>query len=213
MFSTNGPRARPEIPKDAGGFTFVPLSESERLDTEEYGSTFVRPDVVQDLARDASIAHLKHLEQELWLTQDLYVASPASLEALASWRPTPQVFGSIDALEIRPDGRFMVSGWAADPRSGAPLAEVRIRGFDHEERAELAHVREDVARFHQRDDFSQSGWILRGHWSPPPPNSHTDSSLYLVTATGKTLSGFECVFDLMILKEFAAPLESQSKGA
>ena len=41
IFTTHGDAVEPGIPKEPGGFTFVPSSESERLDTQEYGSSFV----------------------------------------------------------------------------------------------------------------------------------------------------------------------------
>ena len=194
VFSTHGPAVRPEVPKDASGFTFVPSSESRELEGEEYGSTFVSRAVVEEIAGRCGVAHLGFLERELWMVQDVVVASPAPVPGPSSWQNTSFVQGVVDRVILR-DGQFHVDGWAADGRRDAPLAAVRLL-LDGRLVAEVpvGGRRGDVAAQLGRTDWAASGWELHGTLPELPAGRH------LVAAQGVTADGTEGVFEIVELE-------------
>lgn len=90
--------------------------------------------------------------------------SPAAApKPAARPQPPPAVIGWIDSAN-RPAGTSSVevAGWAADPRSGAPVAKVelllngKVVGV-----ARTGEPRRDVMQTLKRPDFLKSGWKAR----------------------------------------------------
>lgn len=78
-------------------------------------------------------------------------------------KATPTVMGWIDKATHAPgSGVLEVAGWAADSRTGAPVAKVevflsgRVVGL-----ANTGEVRPDVVGVFKRNDFSKAGWKAR----------------------------------------------------
>ena len=191
VFSTHGPGVVPEIPKDPSGFTFVPQSESLGLEAAEYGSTFVSQDMVTQIAREHGIAHLSFAERDLWMIQDLHVASRAPVRGFDAWRNVSFVQGVVDRIVIE-DGEFHIDGWAADTRHDMPMRCVRLL-VDGREVASIPvdQPRVDVARFKKRTDWLYSGWSLHGQMPELPPGEH------LLAAKGVSATGATGVLDIM----------------
>jgi SAM-dependent methyltransferase len=191
VFSTHGQGVIPEISKDPGGFTFVPQSESLGLEATEYGSTFVSPEVVAEIAQEHGLAHLTSLERELWMLQDLYVASPSPMRGMEAWRNASFVQGVVDRVLVR-DGEFHIDGWAADTRRDMPMRCVRLL-IDGAEVATVAvdKPRADVARGKGREDWLYSGWALHGRMPELPHGAH------LLAAQGVSASGATGVIDIL----------------
>jgi len=194
VFSTHGARVIPSISKSSDGFTFVPRSESRGLDTAEYGSTFVRPDVVRALADEAGVTNLVGVDRELWKLQDVFVGSRASLAALESWDNSPYVHGLVDRLLFSDDGRFHIDGWAAESGAGARLQDVRlvVNGQDLAG-VELGAAREDVADAWGRPEWIHSGWSLQGKLPPIDPGRH------VLGVRARSDAGTTDVFDVLDL--------------
>ena len=84
----------------------------------------------------------------------------AAPKAAAQPKPAPTVLGWIDSSK-RPAGSSTldVTGWAADARSGSPVAKVelllngKVVGT-----AQTGEARRDVAQVMKRPDFLKSGW-------------------------------------------------------
>ena len=94
----------------------------------------------------------------------VYFAVPrsdaAAPKAAAKSKPPPTVLGWIDSFK-RPAGfsTLEVTGWAADTRSGSPVAKVelllngKVVGM-----AQTGEARRDVAQVMKRPDYLKSGW-------------------------------------------------------
>jgi SAM-dependent methyltransferase len=191
VFSAHGPEAVPEIAKDPSGFTFVPQSESLNLDSAEYGSAFVTPDMVREIAREEGLAHIAFVERDLWMLQDLYVVSRVALPGLSAWQNVSFVQGVIDRVQIQ-EGEFAIDGWAADSRRGVPMQSVRLL-VDGQEVAsvEVKAPRADVARLKGRPDWAHSGWSLHGRLPELASGEH------LLAAEGVSTTGATGVLDIL----------------
>ncbi len=137
VFSTHGPRHVDAAARDASGFTFVPESETLRLEAQAYGSAYVEVELVHRLAREAGLAPLATAPDDLWSSQDLHVAGRAEFVApdgLSTWTASPVPRGSVDRLE-RSDapragwvwigGTVRGSGRGSD-RDACAVEEVRV---------------------------------------------------------------------------------------
>ncbi len=87
----------------------------------------------------------------------------AALKAAAKRAPAPTVLGWIDSSRRPPGSSTLdVTGWAADARSGSPVAKVelllngKVVGT-----AQTGEPRRDVAQVMKRPDFLKSGWKAR----------------------------------------------------
>jgi len=193
VFSTHGYGICHDIKKCGSGYTFVSRSESNVLDSSEYGTSYVRPDAVKLLADSAGVAQLYAKERELWQFQDLYVASRSALTGLEEWPRTSVIDGRVDIFH-QLDNSFYVSGWAADRAGGAPLADIRLSCLDIEARAEVGFLRSDVAEIRKRPDYERSGWQLEGRWA----GLHQDAVLL---AFARSSSGVEMCFDAKVVAD------------
>ena len=192
VFSTHSPELLDPERRDTSGFTFVRASESHVLDLGDYGSTFVEPEVLHELAREAGVAHLAGLERELWRIQDVYVASNEPVPGLVDWRPAPIAHGSILEASVSRlnGGHARIHGFVRVPVAYAPVTAVELRlgpgdaGGEGDPRVEpCAHrpydraLPQDVggARFRQTD------WLLEG---PAPELLDTRAPLCVTARFG-----------------------------
>ncbi|HEX9147801.1 MAG TPA: hypothetical protein VF958_01445 [Thermoanaerobaculia bacterium] len=83
--------------------------------------------------------------------------------AAAPPKPVPTVMGWVDKATHAPgSGILDVAGWAADSRTGAPVARVeillneRVVGL-----ASTGEVRRDVVGIFKRNDYAKAGWKAR----------------------------------------------------
>lgn len=194
VFSTHGEKVRPEVVKDPSGFTFVRRSESAILKKREYGSSFVRPDVVRDLAAAEGIENMLLLEKDLWLLQDLWVVSKRGLRHGSRLAPTSKIYGRLDSVTVDPHGESQASGWAFDWANGAPLAEVSLLVNDLVYPARRGEERPDVAAMFGRDDVRSAGWSASGD-SASLPRGELD-----VLVNGVSSSGVRMIFDVTVTR-------------
>jgi len=126
VFSTHSPRVLEPAQRDPSGYTFVPSSESRVLAGEEYGSSWIEPELVRELCVREGSEHLAVLERELWRIQDVWIVSREPLPGLARWRPAPVARGSILRATLAPDGHAWIGGFVRIPREHAPPRELRV---------------------------------------------------------------------------------------
>ena len=71
--------------------------------------------------------------------------------------------GRVDTVRLSPSGRNLdLAGWAADRRTGAPIAKVEVRLSDRVVAiAKLGLARRDVAGTLRRSDYLHSGWTAQ----------------------------------------------------
>ena len=134
--STHGLWMPQAPPHDGHGLAFHPESESLTLDGQEYGTTFVAPEEVERLAREAGFAEVRGLERELWKLQDLFVMSPAPLPAARRWTPAPVLDGAIDGCDFGGGalggvpGALVMHGWVECRDPQQPIDRVTLHVDD-----------------------------------------------------------------------------------
>lgn len=170
LFSTHGTEL---IGSDAG-FVFREESESHVLDKQEYGATFVAPEVVRELSAEAGVQHLWQLPRELWWCQDLNVAAPRDHPGLAELRHASVARGKIVQVDIDPErAHAWVGGFVRVPRRGPALERVELLldgelCFD----AVLAPYETDMGAGEPSAQFLQRDWYLEGSFAGLPPGAH-----------------------------------------
>ena len=126
VFSTNGYNTLPETPKDESGFTFLRQSETERLDLDEYGTTFITPGVTREIAAVVGVVDLHHFPKDLWHIQDLWLARPQMTPQWDGCCGTPTIYGEITKAHFpRPDHAW-IGGYVKVVPDAPDVVDVRI---------------------------------------------------------------------------------------
>lgn len=102
--------------------------------------------------------------------------------------PSSGLEGSVDLVRLSPSGRNLdVAGWAADRRTGAPIAKVEVRLNDRVVAlARVGVARQDVAGAFRRSDYLYSGWTAQIDVAGFRPGIYT-VSVYASSAAGEKL--------------------------
>lgn len=174
----------------AGGILFSAHSEAaSRLDTKQYGTSFVTEAYVADQIETATGARsYGRVPRGFWDFQDVYLTSGPRQHDPSSLRCEPPIMGHVDTVEFAA-GQVSVSGWA---RATQPGLTLRIRVGDsvlHESRR--FDVRPDVAHV-RGPEFMESGFAVTLDVAPAGP----DSQLLVVDATAGDLT--TCFYALPI---------------
>ena len=162
------------------GLYFEAQSESDFLDLEAYGSTWVSEAFVASLLGRLSGGRARYhrIPFGLWHLQDVYtVGEGVDLSRITAGRG---VQGYLDVLPVGRSAALKLRGWAVDHDRHAAADEVVIR-LDGEvfQRLKPRQKRPDVQAFLGGDEaFLHCGWEVT--LDPPP---HPDA-LLLVTAQG-----------------------------
>jgi SAM-dependent methyltransferase len=109
-------------------FSFRPSSESTRLDTSEYGSSwaserFVRTAVLDELGISWSV---ERFPRGLVAHQDVYVLVPEPVVDFSKLRLRREVDGFVERLELDVGNRLHCSGWLADRQRGKRPVAVEL---------------------------------------------------------------------------------------
>lgn len=148
------------VPMSETGLLFSPASESQSLDKQEYGTTFVTEEYVRrtiDRITDGT-AKVTRISKGLNRYQDLYAVSDRSVAS-----SSPLVFyhhpeGKIDYCYIQPNGEVRLSGWAIDFNPGGTV-EVQLWSASHLiSTYTCSEERPDIVDHYQQPNFLMSGW-------------------------------------------------------
>lgn len=193
LFSTHSPFAIDAAARDASGFTYQPQSGIPHLDTSEYGSTFVRPDVVEALCAEAGIGHVWHLERELWRIQDVYVVAKEPVPSLDRWTHASICRGAILRADITPAGLAFVGGYVRTPTTSGRVESVEVV-VDGDARYPCRHAPHPLALPESEGGrhFTQTDWFVEGQAAELLGGSH------VVAALG-SVDGNRSVFDVTLL--------------
>jgi len=151
----------PHVPMSDAGFLFSPASESQSLDKQEYGTTFVTETYVRRVLDRVSDGKAKvyRIPKGLNRYQDLYAVSEGDAAQTAPPTFSHHPEGKIDYCYIKPDGEVRLSGWGVDFNAGGRVEEVQLwAGSRLLGTYPCTQERRDIAEHYQQPELLQSGW-------------------------------------------------------
>jgi len=184
IFTTHADVYCPSDQRDSSGFSFVRESESRALSLDEYGTTYLTPEALRNIAREIGIQHLYSVPSEAWGRHDVQVVSHRSRKALEQLAHAPRILGAILRSEVRATGHGWVGGWAiAAPSDPLEAIELRVPGLPPTP-AILG-----PSRAHDRGSFLHCEWYVEG------PLNMLRKGQHPLLAVGRMASGREICFD------------------
>ena len=112
------------------GFLFEGHSESERLETADYGSCWISRQHVEQLAGALpELGAIDFLERGVWAFQDLFVLTREGASGVAPAQPSeiePEPIGFLETARPISPGSVELTGWALDRRSPGEPVELEV---------------------------------------------------------------------------------------
>lgn len=196
----------PHIEMPANGILFSPQSESQSLDKEEYGTTYVTEKFVRKLVEEVSggKAFVHRLKKGICRFQDLYVVTNQLVRDFSELKFNHQPGGYIDVAALTSKGNLYLEGWAADVNLGGRIEEVQVLvNGEIVQRCEPFYDRPDVAAHFQKDAILQSGWNCY-----LPKNTVTPQDVLIVKVINNY--GGEWILETCTVKSLLSQRQSQS---
>ena len=196
----------PHIEMPANGILFSPQSESQSLDKEEYGTTYVTEKFVRKLVEEVSggKAFVHRLKKGICRFQDLYVVTNQLVRDFSELKFNHQPGGYIDVAALTSKGSLYLEGWAADVNLDGRIEEVQVLvNGEVVQRCEPFYDRPDVAAYFQKDAILQSGWNCY-----LPKNTVTPQDVLIVKAINNY--GAEWILESCTVKSLLSQRQSQS---
>ncbi|MEG4318966.1 MULTISPECIES: methyltransferase [unclassified Microcoleus] len=162
MFSVHDECLRaPNVEMPAHGILFSALSESQSLDKEEYGTTYVTEKFVREVVDKVSAgkAFVHRIEKGICRFQDLYVVTNELVRDFSELKLYHHPEGYVDVAAFTNQENLYLEGWAADLNLGGRIEEVQVLVNNQiVQRCEPFYNRPDVAGHFKTDVALQSGW-------------------------------------------------------
>lgn len=196
----------PHIEMPAKGILFSPQSESQSLDKEEYGTTYVTEKFVTELVEKVSggKAFVHRIKKGICRFQDLYVVTNQLVRDFSELKFNHQPAGYIDVATFTSKGSLYLEGWAADVNLDGRIDEVQVLvNGEVVQRCEPFYDRPDVAAYFQKDAVLQSGWNCY-----LPKNTVTPQDVLVVKAINNY--GAEWILETCTVKSLLSQRQSQS---
>ena len=207
MFSVHDQCLLPShIEMPANGILFSPQSESQSLDKEEYGTTYVTEKFVREIVEKVSggKAFVHRIKKGICRFQDLYVVTNQLVRDFSELKFNHQPGGYIDVAAFTSKGSLYLEGWAADVNLGGRIEEVQVLvNGEVVQRCEPFYDRPDVAAYFQKDAILQSGWNCY-----LPKNTVTPQDVLIVKAINNY--GAEWILETCTVKSLLSQRQSQS---
>lgn len=196
----------PHIEMPAKGILFSPQSESQSLDKEEYGTTYVTEKFVREIVEKVTggKAFVHRIKKGICRFQDLYVVTNQLVRDFSELKFNHQPGGYIDVAALTSKGSLYLEGWAADVNLGGRIEEVQVLvNGEIVQRCEPFYDRPDVAAYFQKDAILQSGWNCY-----LPKNTVTPQDVLIVKAINNY--GGEWILETCTVKSLLSQRQSQS---
>ena len=196
----------PHIEMPENGILFSPQSESQSLDKEEYGTTYVTEKFVRKLVEEVSggKAFVHRLKKGICRFQDLYVVTNQLVRDFSELKFNHQPGGYIDVAALTGKGSLYLEGWAADVNLDGRIEEVQVLvNGEVVQRCEPFYDRPDVAAHFQKDAILQSGWNCY-----LAKNTVTPQDVLIVKAINNY--GAEWILETCTVKSLLSQRQSQS---
>jgi SAM-dependent methyltransferase len=162
MFSVHDESLLPShVEMPATGILFSADSESQSLDKEEYGTTYVTEKFVREMVDRVSgdKAFVHRIEKGICRFQDLYVVTNQLHQEFSSLKFHHHPEGYVDVAALTTKDNLYLEGWAADVNLDGRIDEVQVLvNGEVVQRTEPFYTRLDVAKYLQNDATLKSGW-------------------------------------------------------
>ena len=196
----------PHIEMSAKGILFSPQSESQSLDKEEYGTTYVTEKFVRELVEKVSggKAFVHRIKKGICKFQDLYVVTNQLVRDFSELKFNHQPGGYIDVAALTKKDSLYLEGWAADVNLDGRIEEVQVLvNGEVVQRCEPFYDRPDVAAYFEKDAILQSGWNCYLQ-----KNTVTPEDVLIVKAINNY--GAEWILETCTVKSLVSKRKSQS---
>ncbi|MEG4234878.1 methyltransferase domain-containing protein [Microcoleus sp. Pol11C3] len=190
----------------AKGILFSADSESQSLDKEEYGTTYVTEKFVREIVDRVSggKAFVHRIEKGICRFQDLYVVTNQLNREFSSLKFSHHPEGYVDVAALTTKDNLYLEGWAADVNKEGRIEEVQVLvNGELVERCEPFYNRSDVAGYFKTDAALQSGWRCY-----LPKNTVTPQDVLIVKAINNY--GWEWILETCTVKSLLSQRQSQS---
>ena len=162
MFSVHGESLLPShVAMPAKGILFSADSESQSLDKEEYGTTYVTEEFVREIVAriGGGKAFVHRIKKGICRFQDLYVVANQLHREFSSLKFNHHPGGYVDVAALTVKGNLYLEGWAFDVNWEGRIEEVQVLvNGEVVESCEPFYDRPDVAGYFQKEAALQSGW-------------------------------------------------------
>ncbi|MEG4090029.1 methyltransferase [Microcoleus sp. Pol12B4] len=162
MFSVHDECLRlASIEMPANGILFSPQSESQSLDKEEYGTTYVTEKFVRECVERVSggKAFVHRIKKGICRFQDLYVVTNELVRDFSELKFNHHPEGYIDVAAFTNKENLYLEGWVADVNLNGRIEELQVLvNGEVVQRCEPFYDRPDVAGYFETDGALQSGW-------------------------------------------------------
>ncbi|MEG4353237.1 methyltransferase [Microcoleus sp. LAD1_D3] len=162
MFSVHDECLRlANIEMPANGILFSPQSESQSLDKEEYGTTYVTEKFVRECVEKISggKAFVHRIKKGICRFQDLYVVTNELVRDFSELKFHHHPEGYIDVAAFTNKENLYLEGWVADVNLDGRIEELQVLvNGEVVQRCEPFYDRPDVAGYFETDGALQSGW-------------------------------------------------------
>lgn len=145
----------------ANGILFSANSESQSLDKEEYGTTYVSEKFVREVVDKVSAgkAFVHRIEKGICRFQDLYVVTNELVRDFSELKFNHHPEGYIDVAAFTNKENLYLEGWAADVNVGGRIEEVQVLvNNEIVQRCEPFYDRLDLAEDLKKNAILHSGW-------------------------------------------------------
>lgn len=194
------------IEMPAKGILFSADSESQSLDKEEYGTTYVTEKFVREIVDRVSggKAFVHRIEKGICRFQDLYLVTTQLNRDFSSLKFSHHPEGYVDVAALTTKDNLYLEGWAADVNEDGRIEEVQVLvNGELVEKCEPFYNRSDVAGYFKTDAALQSGWRCY-----LPKNTVTPQDVLMVKAINNY--GAEWIMETCTVKSLLSQRQSQS---
>ncbi|MEA5498789.1 class I SAM-dependent methyltransferase [Limnoraphis robusta] len=147
-------------------------SESQFLDRNDYGTTYVKEAFIRELIQQVSQnkASIFRIPKGLSNYQDLYLVTPQQNRDFTALDFKYYPEGYLDACNITPTGEIQLEGWAIDWNSNHSVESIQII-VNHQviQQCQPSKERPDLVEHFHQPELLKSGWscvISAGQISP-----------------------------------------------
>jgi SAM-dependent methyltransferase len=153
----------PSVPVPETGILFLASSESQTLDHNQYGSTYVSADFVSRIVDSvtAGRAHLHRINRGLVCFQDIYIVAKLLHQDFAALKFLHDPAGHLETFQSTGTDEVYMSGWAADFNAGGSIDKIQVLSNGTLIGTTVPrHNRPDVAAHFQLPSVLRSGWSI-----------------------------------------------------